>query len=201
MSGTTVMLPRMSSWGQTNMVVLPDTDPVVAYIDEDQDNKVSVIRLKEDVGWAYVAAGLTRGPGSGLSLALSQDNTPVLAFWQPSEQAGYDLCTLEFPQLRYSNRSQPQPACLRTSTTRDSFVSLAFGPDGLKYLAYVEEDDRLRVVKQLVSGEWVLLGATSQVPLVPRCPTCTSAGDATQISLAVSNEGKRIVHSCVFVQI
>ncbi|KAL4450604.1 hypothetical protein ABPG77_000960 [Micractinium sp. CCAP 211/92] len=153
------------------IVVLPGTDPVVAYIDEDQDNKVSVIRLGIGnnwwLGWSYVAAGLTRGPGSGLSLALSRENIPVLAFWQPSEQAGFDLCTLEFIQLVDSNRSQPEPACLRTNVARDSFVSLAFGPNGLKYLAYVEEDDRLRVAKQLPSGEWVLLGAASQVPLVP----------------------------------
>ncbi len=185
----------MSSWSRMGIVVLPGTDPVVAYIDEDQDNKVSVIRLGIGnnwwLGWSYVAAGLTRGLGSGLSLALSRENIPVLAFWQPSEQAGFDLCTLEFIQLVDSNRSQPEPACLRTNVPRDSFVSLAFGPNGLKYLAYVEEDDRLRVAKQLPSGEWVLLGAASQVPLVPRCPTCASAGDATQISLAVSDSGKQ----------
>ncbi|KAL4433597.1 hypothetical protein ABPG75_000038 [Micractinium tetrahymenae] len=180
---------HMSGWGQLSMVVLPSLEPVIAFIDEAQDSKVSVAKLGS--GWSYVAAGLTRGPGSGLSLALSPDNIPVLAFWQPptEEHPGYDLCILEFTQLGNGNDTQPEPACFRTGAAGGSFVSLAFGPGGLKHVAYVEEDGRLRVAKQLPGGDWVLLGAQSRVPLVPRCPTCASAGDATQISLAISNTG------------
>ncbi|MET4576947.1 IPTL-CTERM sorting domain-containing protein [Ottowia thiooxydans] len=162
----------------------PDGKPYVAYRDEANGDKVSVMRLNSaGTAWEPVgAAGFSGGVAFYASLAFSPgpDGKPYVAYADAANGGKVSV-------MRFNSAGAVWEAvgAVGFSARPASHTSLSFGPDGSPYVAYVDaaNGDSANVMRLDSTGTvWEVVGAPG-----------FSAGGAPYTSLSFGADGKPYV--------
>lgn len=155
-------------------------EPYVGFQDGANRGKATVMRLNPDGStWEVLGhAGFSSGTASYLSLAVSPEGTPYLAFQGPASAYNALLMRLNAAGTAWEN--------VGTGNTfwKAEHTSLAFGPNGKPYVAYS---------LQLGTGQAKVMGLNDAGTTWADIGASVSAGEAGDTSLAFGPDGRAYV--------
>ncbi|MET4576946.1 hypothetical protein [Ottowia thiooxydans] len=166
----------------TSLAFSPDGTPYVAYVDTAHGGKASVMRLdRAGTAWETVGgAGFSESEMIHPSLAFGRDGRPYVAYG-----AGANGQKSGVMRLNNSGTAWEAVSGTRFPAGSIGFISLAFGPDGKPYVAFIDVAHGYKASAMRlnnVGGAWETLGGTG-----------FSVGEATYTSLAFGPDGKPYV--------
>jgi len=143
----------------TSLAFGPDGAPTVAYEDDDNGDKATVMRFNSVSGaWEPVGSvGFSAGTALYTSLAFGPDGAPTVAYM---DSGNGNKATV----MRYNSVSGAweNVGSAGFSAGMAYYTSLAFGPDGAPYVAYqdVGNGNKATVMRyNSVSGAWEPVGS------------------------------------------
>ncbi|MET4576945.1 hypothetical protein [Ottowia thiooxydans] len=165
--------------GFTSLAFGPDGRPYVAFVDTAQGDKASVMRLNIDgTAWEAVGGtGFSKGGVYETSLAFGPDGKPYVAYRDGAHGGKASVM-----RLNSAGTAWEAVGAAGFSVGTASDASLAFGPDGRPYIAFLDHgiQAKARVMRLNSAGTaWEAVGRSE-----------LSKGAAVFTSLAFSPEGR-----------
>ncbi|WP_028601705.1 IPTL-CTERM sorting domain-containing protein [Ottowia thiooxydans] len=166
----------------TSLSFGPDGKPYVAYRDNANGDKASVMRLNSaGTAWEAVgAAGFSAAGTYDTSLSFGPDGQPYVAYWAVANGSKASVM-----RLNSAGTAWEAVGGLEFSAGAANYTSLSFGPDGKPYVAYRDgaNGDKASVMRLNSLGTaWEAVGGAG-----------FSAGAANYTSLSFGPDGKPYV--------
>ena len=159
-----------------SLAFAPDGTPYVAYQDDGNSQKATVMRY-DGSSWVTVgSAGFSAGPAGFPSLAFAPDGTPYVAYLDNGNSGKTTV-------MRYDGSSWVTVGSAGFSAGPAAYQSLAFAPDGTPYVAYLDNGNGGKTTVMRYNGSnWVTVGSAG-----------FSTGSASDQSLAFAPDGSPYV--------
>lgn len=135
----------------TTLAIAPDGTPYVAYVDANDNYRISVRRFDGSTWNLAGSSGFTTGAANPAALAFAPDGKPYLSF----------VDTTYMTQVMKFNGIDTWTA-VGTGLPADTDVtSLAFAPDGTPSVAYIDGSNSKATVMKYSSDSWSFTGVST----------------------------------------
>lgn len=142
----------------TSLAFAPDGTPYVAYRDDANSQKVTVMKFSSGAWNPVGSVGFSAGSAGDISLAFAPDGTPYVAYGDGGNGSKATV-------MKFSGGAWGAVGSAGFSAGGADSISLAFAPDGTPHVAYKDSANGLKLtVMKFDLGTWSALGSAGFSP-------------------------------------